>query len=60
MAANYPGLPEELMPIGVVIMIARAHDARSAALLADFAGVRGKPPGQALGLAAALAVGVTR
>jgi hypothetical protein len=41
------------MRIGLVIMTARAHDARIAAHPADSAGVRCKPPGQILGLAAA-------
>ena len=47
-AASYPGLPEELMRIGLVIVTARAHDARIAAHPADSAGVRCKLPGQIL------------
>ncbi len=47
-AASYPGLPEELIRIGLVIMTARAHDARIAAYPADSAGVRCKLPGQIL------------
>ena len=48
------------MRTGVVIMIARARDARIAALPADSAGARCKLPGQTLGLAAAAAARVTR
>jgi hypothetical protein len=48
------------MRTGVVIMIARAHDARIAARPAECAGVRCKLPGQTPGLAAAAAAGVTR
>lgn len=51
-AVSYPELPEELMRISLVIMTARAHDARIAAHPAD-SGVRCKLPGQALGVAAA-------
>jgi hypothetical protein len=60
MVASYPGLPEELMRIGLVIETVRAHDARNAAYPADFAGARCKLPGQATGLAAAAAPGATR
>jgi hypothetical protein len=53
MVASYPGLPEELMRIGLVIVTVRAHDAHIAAYPADFAGVRCKLPGQTHGPAAA-------
>jgi hypothetical protein len=56
MAASYPGLPEELMRIGLVIVTVRARDARNAAYPADSPGARCKLPGQATGLAAAAAV----
>jgi hypothetical protein len=41
------------MRIGLVVMTARAHDARMAARPADYAGVRCELPGQIPGLAAA-------
>ena len=53
MAASYPGLPEELMRIGPVIVTVRAREARIAAYPADFASARCKLLGQATGLAAA-------
>jgi len=59
-AASYPELPEELMRIGLVVMTARACEARIAAHPADSAGVRCKLPGQALGLAAAAGGRATR
>jgi hypothetical protein len=40
------------MRIGLILMTVRANDARMAAHPADSAGVRGKLPGQNLGLAA--------
>ena len=40
------------MPIGLVIIMARAHGARSAGYPAEAAGAQGKPPGQIPGLAA--------
>ena len=60
MAASYPGLPEELMRIGQVIVTIRARDAHIAAYPADSAGARGKLPGQDTGLAAAAAPLATR
>ena len=60
MAASYPGLPEELMRIGQVIVTIRVHDAHIAAYPADSAGAPGKLPGQDTGLAAAAAPLATR
>jgi hypothetical protein len=48
------------MPIGLIIIMAVAHGARSAAQPAEAAGARCKPPGQIPGLAAADAAAVTR
>jgi hypothetical protein len=48
------------MRIGLVVMTARANEARIAAHPADSTGVRCKLPGQILGLAAAAAGRVTR
>jgi hypothetical protein len=59
MAASCPELPEELMRIGLVIMTARAHDARVDAHPADSAGVRRKLPDQTHGPAAAWGQGDT-
>ncbi len=47
------------MPIGLIIIMAVAHGARSAAQPAETAGARCKPPGQIPGLAAADAAAVT-
>ena len=58
-AASCPGLPEERMPIGLIIIMAVAHGARHAAQQAEAAGARCKPPGQIPGLAAADAAAVT-
>ena len=55
-----PGLPEERMPAGLVLIHGRAHGARIAAQPAETAGARCKPPGQIAGLAAANAAAVTR
>ena len=55
-----PGLPEERMPAGLVLIHGRAHGARIAAQPAEAAGARCKPPGQIPGLAAANAAAVTR
>ena len=55
-----PGLPEERMPAGLVLIHGRAHGARIAAQPAEAVGARCKPPGQILGLAAANAAAVTR
>ena len=54
-----PGLPEERMPAGLVLIHGRAHGARIAAQPAEAAGARCTPPGQIAGLAAANAA-VTR
>jgi len=48
------------MPAGLVIMMAVAHGARSAAQPAGAAGARCGPPGQVAGLAAADAAAVRR
>ena len=55
-----PGLPEERMPAGLVLIHGRAHGARIAAQPAEAVGARCKPPGQIPGLAAANAAAVTR
>jgi hypothetical protein len=55
-----PGLPEERMPVGLVLMHGRAHGARIAAQQAEAVGARCKPPGRIPGLAAANAAAVTR
>ena len=55
-----PGLPEERMPAGLVLIHGRAHGARIAAQPAEAAGARCTPPGQIAGLAAANAAAVTR
>ena len=55
-----PGLPEERMPAGLVLIHGRAHGARIAAQPAEAAGARCTPPGQIPGLAAANAAAVTR
>ena len=55
-----PGLPEERMPAGLVLIHGRAHGARIAAQPAEAAGARSKPPGHIPGLAAANAAAVTR
>jgi hypothetical protein len=55
-----PGLPEERMPAGLVLIHGRAHGARIAAQPAEAAGARRKPPGQIPDLAAANAAAVTR
>ena len=55
-----PGLPEERMPAGLVLIHGPAHGARIAALPAEAVGARCKPPGQIPGLAAANAAAVTR
>ena len=55
-----PGLPEERMPAGLVLIHGRAHGARIAAQPAEAVGARCKPPGQIAGLAAADAELVTR
>ncbi|HMA09310.1 MAG TPA: hypothetical protein VKP68_15650, partial [Ramlibacter sp.] len=55
-----PGLPEERMPAGLVLIHGRAHGARIAAQPAEAVGARGTPPGQIPGLAAADAAAVTR
>ncbi len=47
------------MPIGLIIIMAVAHGARSAAQPAETAGARCKPPGQIPGLAAADAAAVS-
>jgi hypothetical protein len=54
-----PGLPEERMPVGLVLIHGRAHGAHCAQP-AEAAGARCKPPGQIPGLAAANAAAVTR
>jgi hypothetical protein len=54
-----PGLPEERMPAGLVLIHGRAHGARIAAQPAEAVGARCKPPGQIPGLAAANAAAVT-
>jgi hypothetical protein len=59
-AGQLPGLPEERMPAGLVLIHGRAHGARIAAQPAEAAGARCKPPGQIPGLAAANAAAVTR
>jgi hypothetical protein len=53
-----PGLPEERMPAGLVLIHGRAHGARIAAQPAEAVGARCKPPGQIPGLAAANAAAV--
>ena len=55
-----PGLPEERMPAGLVLIHGRAHGARIAAKPAEAVGARCTPPGQIPGLAAANAAAVTR
>jgi hypothetical protein len=55
-----PGLPEERMPAGLVLIHGRAHGARIAAQPAEAVGARCEPPGQIPGLAAANAAAVTR
>jgi len=55
-----PGLPEERMPVGLVVTHGRAHGARIAAQPAEAVGARCTPPGQIAGLAAANAAAVTR
>jgi hypothetical protein len=55
-----PGLPEERMPAGLVLIHGRAHGARIAAQPAEAVGARCMPPGQITGLAAANAAAVTR
>lgn len=55
-----PGLPEERMPAGLVLIHGRAHGARIAAQPAEAVGARCTPPGQIAGLAAANAAAVTR
>ena len=55
-----PGLPEERMAAGLVLIHGRAHGARIAAQPAEAVGARCKPPGQIPGLAAANAAAVTR
>src|SRR6266480_740662 len=55
-----PGLPEERMPAGLVLIHGRAHGARIAAQPAEAAGARCTPPGQIPGLAAANAAAVTQ
>src|SRR5258708_30128430 len=55
-----PGLPEERVPVGLIIIMAVAHGARNAACPAEAAGARCKPPGRIPGLAAADAAAVTR
>ncbi len=55
-----PGLPEERMPAGLVLIHGRAHGARIAAQPAEAVGARCTPPGQIPGLAAADAAAVTR
>jgi hypothetical protein len=57
MAASYPGLPEEFMRTGMVIVTVGARDAHIAAYPADSAGVQCKLLGQATGSAAAAAPG---
>jgi hypothetical protein len=54
-----PGLPEERMPAGLVLIHGCAHGARIAAQPAEAVGARCKPPGQIPGLAAANAAAVT-
>ena len=54
-----PGLPEERMPAGLVLIHGRAHGARIAVQPAEAVGARCKPPGQIPGLAAANAAAVT-
>ncbi len=55
-----PGLPEERMPAGLVLIHGRAHGARIAAQPAEAVGARCTPPGQIPGLAAANAAAVSR
>ena len=55
-----PGLPEERMPAGLVLIHGRAHGARIAAQPAEAIGAPCTPPGQIPGLAAANAAAVTR
>ncbi len=54
------GLPEERMPVGLVLIHGRAHGARIAAQPAEAVGARCKPPGQIPGLAAANAAAASR
>src|SRR5260370_37311246 len=54
------GLPEERMPVGLVLIHGRAHGARIAAQPAEAVGARCKPPRQIPGLAAANAAAAPR
>ncbi|MDX6339664.1 MAG: hypothetical protein QOG05_7004 [Streptosporangiaceae bacterium] len=59
-AASYPGLPEERMLTGLVIIRAVLMALGVAANPAEAVGARCEPPGQIPGLAAAAAAAVTR
>ena len=59
-AASYPGLPEERVPTGLVIIMAVLMALGVAANPAEAVGARCELPGQIAGLAAADAPPVTR